>query len=347
MSVIVRPRRWLSRSIAAASLCIFQSLAGAALAHVKVPDYSHIGHKTDPGKPETATRPEAREPAPARAKHGCDVSFGARLSSDMPSLLLSEVRRGSIPSGSAYRQVLSLLDDARETSDVVQVAEGVRADGGTCLLYVSMARGGGEETYWRFAPDDQPEGWFDDWGRRLGDAALGPPKPGSRISSPFGPRRYYGRLSGGGFHDGIDYEARIGEPIYAAADGVIEHQGGYFEYGLTVKIRHAEQFTTLYAHMARFAAGLAVGSKVHRGQLIGYVGMTGRSTGAHLHFSTIVNGKFVDPASYLSANGNHALASQALVAFRKWQSEIRAAVKSMRDRQRRSPVEEVDWTTRT
>jgi murein DD-endopeptidase MepM/ murein hydrolase activator NlpD len=128
----------------------------------------------------------------------------------------------------------------------------------------------------------------------LGDAALAQPRLGSRISSPFGPRCYYGRITGDGFHDGIDYEGHVGQPIFAAADGVIEHQGGYFEYGLTTKIRHAALCTTLYAHMSRFASGVAVGAGVRKGELIGYVGMTSRSTGPHLHFSTIVVVKAAD-----------------------------------------------------
>jgi murein DD-endopeptidase MepM/ murein hydrolase activator NlpD len=180
----------------------------------------------------------------------------------------------------------------------------------------------------------------------LGEAAFAQPRPGSRLSSPFGPRRYYGRLSGSGFHDGIDYESKVGEPIFAAADGVIEHQGGYFEYGLTTKVRHAAQQVTLYAHMSRFAKGIAVGATVRKGELIGYVGMTGRSTGAHLHFSTIINGKFVDPAPYLSNNGNRYLSSPSLVTFRKWQQDILAAVKNARDQQRRPPIDDFDWTKR-
>jgi murein DD-endopeptidase MepM/ murein hydrolase activator NlpD len=175
---------------------------------------------------------------------------------------------------------------------------------------------------------------------------LAPPRPGSRMSSPFGPRRYYGRPSGGGFHNGIDYEARVGQPILAAADGIVELQGNHFEYGLTVKIRHAPQFTTLYAHMARFAAGTTVGSTVRKGEIIGYVGMTGRSTGAHLHFSTIINEKFSDPAPYLSNEGERALKPRALVGFRQWQDDVRGAVKQVQDRQRRTPVLDDDWTSR-
>jgi len=329
--------------LAAIVFCLAQFLAGEALARVKVPDYGHLDRKSEAGKPGSgadAERPGAGGSQSAKPRQGCDEAFGASQASG--AALWSEVRLESLPRSSELLSLLATVD----ASDIVRAAEGVSADGAKCLLYVSITGDRGEQTFWRFAPDDEPAGWFDEWGRRL-EPALVQPKPGSRISSPFGPRRYYGRLSGGGFHDGIDYESRVGEPIYAAADGVIEHQGGYFEYGLTVKIRHADQFTSLYAHLSRFANGLGVGSKVRKGQLIGFVGMTGRSTGAHLHFSTIVNGRFVDPAPYLSVNGHRPMSPPALAAFRQWQQDIRAAIERVRDRPSPPHIEDVEWTTRT
>jgi hypothetical protein len=357
-------RALVSLPTAATIFCILQFLAVEARAHVRAPKYNHLDRRMEADKQGTgnATRLEhqsAHEQGSAKTNQICGLSFGGnRFPADATLLAasmlgaqrlpLSEVRLDSVRANEpVYREVLPLLDGFIATSAIVLVAEGVAPDGGSCPLYISVGSGRFKQTFWRFAPDDEPEGWFDEGGRRLGDATLAQPKPGSRISSPFGPRRYYGRFSGGGFHDGIDYEARVGEPIFAAADGVIEHQGGYFEYGLTIKIRHAAQYTTLYAHMSRFASGIAVGARVRKGELIGYVGMTGRSTGAHLHFSTIVNGKFVDPAAYLSKNGDRSLTALSLATFRKWQQDIRAAVKGPRDRQRRHHIDELDWTTRT
>jgi murein DD-endopeptidase MepM/ murein hydrolase activator NlpD len=217
----------------------------------------------------------------------------------------------------------------------VEMLEGRTADGSTRLLYASIGEGKGKKSYWWFTPLDQPEGWFDETGKRLGGTMLGDPKPDSRISSPFGNRRYYGRSTGGGFHDGIDYEGKIGEPILAAADGVINHQDWYFQYGRTVKITHADNFETLYAHMSRFEPSLAPGSRVKKGDVIGYVGSTGRSTGPHLHFSVILGGRFVDPQPYVSADGGHGtLAGQSLVAYRKWQQDVRTASESQRSRSR-------------
>src|SRR6202043_472916 len=99
-------------------------------------------------------------------------------------------------------------------------------------------------------------------------------------------------------------------------------------YGRTVKITHADNFETLYAHMSRIAPGMVPGTTVHKGDVIGYVGSTGRSTGPHLHFSAIVNGQFVDPAPYLSEGGNGQLTADSLVSFRQWQQDIRTASES-------------------
>ena len=338
--------------LAIAAGCLVNLLAAEAMAHVRTPDFSRLDRKSE--SRETTAQPQA----PAKFAPGC--SFASRANRPVSDALLawsgfaapappiSQVGLPDVPAtGSAYREMFSLLAASPTLPYVVQVAQGTGPDGASCPLAVTFStEGGAPQTFWRFVPDDEPEGWFDSNGRRLGGAALAPPRPGSRISSPFGPRRDYGRASGGGLHDGIDFEARIGQPILAAADGVIEHEGNLFEYGLTVKIRHAAQFTTLYAHMSRFAPNMPVGSKVHKGDVIGYVGMTGRSTGAHLHFSAIVSGKFSDPAPYLSDDGDRALNARALVGFRKWQDTIRSAVKDMPGNQHRNPVQDAGWTIR-
>jgi len=213
----------------------------------------------------------------------------------------------------------------------VEMVQGRTADGTTRLLYASIGEGKNRQSYWWFTPVDQPEGWFDETGKRLGGTALAEPKPDSRISSPFGRRTYYGRSTSSAFHNGIDFEGKTGEPILAAGDGVVNHAGWYFNYGRTVKISHADNFETLYAHMSRFEVGLTPGKRVHRGEIIGYVGSTGRSTGPHLHFSAIVDGQFVDPAPYISENGGQSvLVGQSLVVFRQWQQDVRKAADGKR-----------------
>ena len=234
----------------------------------------------------------------------------------------------TIPGGSSlanFKEVAQAFSGFGPAGGKVEMVKGQTTDGTTRLLFASIGDGKNKQSYWWYAPSDQPEGWFDDKGNRLGGTVLAEPKPDSRISSPFGNRRYYGRSTSTAFHNGIDFEGKVGEPIHAAADGVVNHANWYYNYGRTVKISHADNFETLYAHMSRIEAGIAPGTTVHKGDVIGYVGSTGRSTGPHLHFSTIVNGQFVDPEQYLSANGNGQLDAQSLVSFRQWQQDIRTA----------------------
>lgn len=96
-------------------------------------------------------------------------------------------------------------------------------------------------------------------------------------------------------HKGIDYAAPTGTPVYAAASGVIEKLYVSKSYGNYIRIKHENDFFTAYAHMNAFAEGLDTGSKVTRGQLIGQVGSTGKSSGPHLHFELIHKGQFIDP----------------------------------------------------
>src|SRR5471030_154155 len=234
----------------------------------------------------------------------------------------------SIPGGSSlasFKEVSQAFSGFGPAGPKVEMIKGQTTDGTTRLLFASIGDGKAKQSYWWYAPSDQPEGWYDDKGTRLGGTVLAEPKPDSRISSPFGNRRYYGRATSTAFHNGIDFEGKVGEPIHAAADGVVNHANWYYNYGRTVKISHADSFETLYAHMSRIAPGMTPGTAVHKGDIIGYVGSTGRSTGPHLHFSTIVNGQFVDPAQYMSADGNGQLDAQSLVSFRQWQQDIRTA----------------------
>ncbi len=131
---------------------------------------------------------------------------------------------------------------------------------------------------------------------RSGVGVLGWPLSIVRITSEFGPRIHpiYGTER---MHDGIDFGAASGVPIFAASDGVVVSAGERGGYGRAVVIDHGESLSTLYAHQSEIAA--AVGDQVQRGQVIGYVGSTGYSTGPHLHFEVRVNGTPVDPMLYL------------------------------------------------
>ncbi|MBX3502571.1 MAG: M23 family metallopeptidase [Alphaproteobacteria bacterium] len=200
----------------------------------------------------------------------------------------------------------------------VEIVRRQGADGHVTMVAASIYDDSRRARIWWFAPKGQPEGFFDDNGGRVGGAALRMPID-TRISSPFGYRRLW-RRGGYAFHNGIDIEGRSGTPIMAAADGVVDYSGWYYNYGRTVRVVHNDQLATTYSHMSTFSPLAKPGTRVRRGDVIGYVGSTGRSTGPHLHFCVLIDGKFVDPAPYVQA-GSGNLAGQDLVAFREWQRQ--------------------------
>ena len=122
------------------------------------------------------------------------------------------------------------------------------------------------------------------------------PLGGGRLTSRFGMRTHavYGDRR---MHNGVDYGAACGTPIYAAGDGVITFAGWNGGYGRFIGIRHGSTFTTNYAHMRSFANGMRPGVRVRKGQLIGRVGTTGVSTGCHLHYEVVRNGSHINPLS--------------------------------------------------
>ena len=120
------------------------------------------------------------------------------------------------------------------------------------------------------------------------------PIDGAKLSSGFGQRRHpilgYNRM-----HRGIDFAAPNGTPIYAAGDGVVDFAGPNAGYGRYVRIRHNDEFSTAYAHISNFAPGMMRGKRVRQGEVIGYVGSTGESTGPHLHYEILRQNEQVNP----------------------------------------------------
>jgi murein DD-endopeptidase MepM/ murein hydrolase activator NlpD len=147
-------------------------------------------------------------------------------------------------------------------------------------------------------------------GRDVHKALLKTPVDGARITSGFG-MRVHPILGYSAMHKGIDFGAAYGSPIFAAGDGVIEHAGPFSSYGNYVLIHHNGTFDTAYAHLSRFGKGIRVGTRVHQGQVIGYVGATGRATGPHLHFEVHEHGVQVNPTKVASL-GNDKLEGKEL-----------------------------------
>jgi murein DD-endopeptidase MepM/ murein hydrolase activator NlpD len=153
---------------------------------------------------------------------------------------------------------------------------------------------------------DKAQGFFDAKGHQPYKGGFRSPIPFARISSRFNMRRMHPILHVVMPHNGVDFIAAPGTPVYAACGGNIEWIGDGGPSGNLVTIKHANGITTGYAHLSRFAPRLAQGTPVETRQLVGYVGSTGRSTGPHLHFSAKRNGVFIDPLA-LKLDGDRVL----------------------------------------
>ena len=149
----------------------------------------------------------------------------------------------------------------------------------------------------------------------------------ARISSPFG-KRLHPIKKRWIIHWGVDYAAPKGTKIFAGGDGTVQvakYNGGYGNY---IKIRHNSEYSTAYGHMWKFAKGIRPGVRVKQGQVIGYVGSTGLSTGPHLHYEVIKNGKRVNPRTIRAATGNN-LAGKDLKKFKNIVSNIKSSYSTM------------------
>ena len=162
------------------------------------------------------------------------------------------------------------------------------------LLYVQASFGGNMRTFYRFRMEDGTVDYFDQEGRSARQFLLRNPVPNGRFTSGFGGRRHpilgYTRM-----HTGVDWAAPRGTPIIASGNGEVEKAGWSGGYGRQTVIRHANGYKSSYNHQNAIAKGVEPGAKVRQGQVIGYVGSSGLSTGNHLHYELIVNGTKVDP----------------------------------------------------
>ena len=160
------------------------------------------------------------------------------------------------------------------------------------ILYANLKLSGQDNNLYYFDKEGS-EGHYDENGKSVKKALMKTPINGARLSSPFGMRKH--PIDGfNKMHRGTDFAAPMGTPIMASGDGVIKKAGWCGGGGNCVKIKHNSTYQTVYAHMSKFARGIKNGVRVKQGQTIGYVGSTGKSTGPHLHYEVIVNGKKVN-----------------------------------------------------
>jgi murein DD-endopeptidase MepM/ murein hydrolase activator NlpD len=168
-------------------------------------------------------------------------------------------------------------------------------DGKNDVLFASLTVGGEVKKFYRFqTTDDNVVDYYDETGKSAKKFLVRKPVNEAIMRSGFGVRRHpiLGYMK---MHTGVDWSADHGSPIFSAGNGVVERAGWEGGYGKQVRIRHANGYETAYGHMTAFAKGMEPGARVRQGQVIGFVGSTGLSTGAHVHYEVLVNGRFVDP----------------------------------------------------
>ena len=160
------------------------------------------------------------------------------------------------------------------------------------ILFANLKLSGQNNSLYYFDKNGS-EGHYDKNGKSVKKALMKTPINGARLSSPFGMRKH--PIDGfNKMHRGTDFAAPMGTPIMASGDGIVKKAGWCGGGGNCVKIKHNSTYQTVYAHMSKFARGIKAGVRVKQGQTIGYVGSTGKSTGPHLHYEVIVNGKKVN-----------------------------------------------------
>ncbi len=197
------------------------------------------------------------------------------------------------------------------------------------LLYASLNLGGEVRKVYRFqSPDDGTIDYLDEQGRSLKKFLMRKPIADGIMRSGFGYRRHpvlgYAKL-----HTGGDWSNPIGTPIMAAGNGAVIKAEWSSGYGRRVELQHINGYVTTYNHMSGFGRGISAGARVRQGQIVGYVGSTGLSTGAHLHYEVIINGHFVDPMKIRVPRGRE-LDGRMLAEFNRQREQIDGTMQKAR-----------------
>lgn len=191
------------------------------------------------------------------------------------------------------------------------------------ILYASISVGGQPKRYYRYrSPDDGSVDYYDEYGKSAKKFLMRKPMDGGIFRSGFGGRRHpvlgYYRM-----HTGVDWAAPTGTPIFASGNGTVTEAGWKGGYGRYVRIQHANGYETGYGHMSGFGKNISKGTRVRQGQIIGYVGSTGVSTGPHCHYEVLINSAFVDPMRVKLPRGKE-LGGPVLAEFKRERERIDA-----------------------
>ena len=244
--------------------------------------------------------------------------YGAALEAGMPNEVMIELIR-LFSFDVDFQREIQPGDQFEVLYDSYYDRGGALAKTGT-PRYAAMVLSGKRLEFYHFVTDGGLDDHFDANGRSVRRALLRTPVDGARLSSGYGLRKHpiqgYTKM-----HRGVDFAAPRGTPIYAAGRGTIEAIGRNGGYGKYIRIRHNGTYKTAYAHMKSYARGLTRGARVKQGQVIGYVGSTGNSTGPHLHYEIFMGGKQVNPRKVKLPSGKK-LTGADLEAFQQARAEI-------------------------
>jgi murein DD-endopeptidase MepM/ murein hydrolase activator NlpD len=188
------------------------------------------------------------------------------------------------------------------------------------VLYASLTVGGEARRVYRYQGEDGTVDFFDEAGRSLKKFLIRKPIADGILRSGFG-SRFHPILGYSRPHTGVDWANRVGTPIIAAGNGTVLKAEWDSGYGRRVELQHTNGYVTAYSHMSSFAKGIAPGKRIQQGQVIGYVGNSGLSTGPHLHYEVIINGSFVDPLKIRLPRGRE-LEGRGLVDFKRQREQV-------------------------
>jgi murein DD-endopeptidase MepM/ murein hydrolase activator NlpD len=218
--------------------------------------------------------------------------YGSAARAGIPSHIIAEMIR-------VYSWDVDFQRDIREGDgievlyNVYETEDGEFAKYGN-VMYANLSVRGRDIPIYRYEMEDGRVDYFQPDGHSVRKTLMKTPIDGARISSGFGMRKHpvlgYNKM-----HKGMDFAAPTGTPIYAAGNGTVEFAARHGAYGNYVRIRHNGSLKTAYAHMHKFGKSIKKGTKVEQGDIIGYVGTTGRSTGPHLHYEVLLDGAQVNP----------------------------------------------------
>ncbi len=259
------------------------------------PDYKTevLVYRNEDGSYNSEEREKELTRTPVRAEGRIENSlYVAGRDSDVPSVVIARMIR-LLSWDVDFQRDIRTGDDFQVMYERVSDANGTPVYNGA-VKFVTLTLSGKRISVYRYTLPDGSTDYFDESGKASRKALMRTPIDGARLSSTFGKRKHpilgYTKM-----HKGVDFAAPRGTPIFAAGNGTVIRAGRNGSFGNYIKIRHNGTYETAYAHLKGFARGVRSGKRVEQGQVIGYVGTTGRSTGPHLHYEVHRGGRQVNP----------------------------------------------------